>query len=108
MTAYTIAAARFEDCARLPAIELAAASLLIPWAPEAAQNDTTSQSVLERAQRDGHLWVILADGAPVGFAHVVVLEADAAHLEEIDVHPDHARRGLGTKLVQHVCRWAAS
>jgi N-acetylglutamate synthase-like GNAT family acetyltransferase len=44
----------------------------------------------------------------VGFAHVEVLEPNAAHLEEIDVHPAHGRRGLGTKLVMHVCDWATA
>jgi GNAT superfamily N-acetyltransferase len=44
----------------------------------------------------------------VGFAHVKVLEPRAAHLEEIDVHPEHGRRGLGTQLVMAVCEWAAT
>ena len=33
--------------------------------------------------------------------------ADTVHLEEIDVHPAHSRRGLGTLLLLHMCRWAA-
>jgi N-acetylglutamate synthase-like GNAT family acetyltransferase len=69
--------------------------------------ETTSQNVLEDAQRDGHLWVVLADDVPVGFAHVEIIERGAAHLAEIDVHPEHGRRGLGTRLVMHVCGWAA-
>jgi N-acetylglutamate synthase-like GNAT family acetyltransferase len=44
----------------------------------------------------------------VGFAHIEVLEPTVAHLEEIDVHPDHGRRGVGTELVFSVCRWAAA
>jgi ribosomal protein S18 acetylase RimI-like enzyme len=44
----------------------------------------------------------------VGFAHVELIEPDAAHLEELDVHPDHGRRGLGTRLVREVCAWAAA
>ena len=47
-----------------------------------------------------------AGESPVGFAHVQVLESGSAHLEEIDVHPDHGRRGLGTSLVNAVCGWA--
>ena len=31
-----------------------------------------------------------------------------AHLAEIDVLPAHGRRGLGTRLVEEVCHWAAS
>jgi GNAT superfamily N-acetyltransferase len=104
---YTIAVARLDDLWLLPAIELAAARLLEGCAPESALRETTSQGVLARAQRDGHLWVALADDVPVGFAHVEMIDADVAHLEEIDVYPDHGRRGLGTRLVLQVCQWAA-
>src|SRR5512138_896199 len=91
---YTITAARLEDLSRLSAIELAAARLLEGHAPESVLNETTGLDVLKRAQRDGRLWVALADDVPVGFAHVEVIEPEAAHLEEVDVHPDHGRRGL--------------
>ena len=103
---YTISAARVEDLSRLSAIELAAARLLEGHAPESVLNETTSLDVLKRAQREGRLWVALADDVPVGFAHVEVIEPGAAHLEEIDVHPDHGRRGLGAKLIRQVCEWA--
>src|SRR4029077_1421090 len=104
---YTIAVARPEDLARLPEIELEAARLLAGHAPEPVLSETTSHEILQLAQREGRLWVALAAGDPVGFAHVEVLDADTVHLEEIDVHPDHGRRGLGARLVTHVCRWAA-
>jgi N-acetylglutamate synthase-like GNAT family acetyltransferase len=45
---------------------------------------------------------------PVGFAHLELIDRDGVHLEEIDVHPEHGRRGLGTKLVLQVCQRAAS
>ena len=105
---YTITKARPEDLTWLAAIELAAAQLLQGYAPESVLNETTTADVLQEAQRDGHLWVALADDVPVGFAHVEVVESGGLHLEEIDVHPDHSRRGLGTKLVFQVCEWAAS
>ena len=81
---YTITAARLEDLSRLSVIELAAARLLEGHAPESVLNETTSLDVLKRAQREGRLWVALADDVPVGFAHVEVIEPDAVHLEEID------------------------
>jgi GNAT superfamily N-acetyltransferase len=105
---YTITAARREDLTRLAAIELAAARLLAGHAPESVLNETTSLEVLERAQRAGRLWVVLADDLPVAFAHVELVERDAVHLQEIDVHPEHGRRGLGAALVLAVCRWTAS
>ena len=104
---YTITAARLQDLLRLSAIELAAARLLEGHAPESVLNETTSLDVLKQAQRDGRLWVALADDVPVGFAHVEVIEPEAVHLEEIDVHPEHGRRGLGARLVLRVCEWAA-
>jgi GNAT superfamily N-acetyltransferase len=104
---YTITAARLQDLTRLAAIELAAARLLVGFAPESVLNETTSLSVLEQAQREERLWVALDHDVPVGFAHLELIEPDAVHLEEIDVHPDHGRRGLGAKLICQMCDWAA-
>jgi len=104
---YEITAARPSDLPMLPSIELAAARLLAGYAPESVLAETTSQVEFEDARRHGHLWVARADDAPVGFAHVKVLEPRAAHLEEIDVHPEHGRRGIGRRLVTAVCEWAA-
>jgi len=103
-----IRAARPDDLPLLPPIELAAAKLLAGHAPESVLGETTSQGDLKRAQEKGLLWVALANNVPVGFAHVEVIEPSAAHLKEIDVHPQHGRRGLGTRLVVAVCTWAAT
>lgn len=52
------------------------------------------------AQRDAAPGFLLVAGAPVvGFVHVVEID-DEAHLEQVSVHPDHVRRGLGTALVR--------
>jgi GNAT superfamily N-acetyltransferase len=107
MTAqYTITDARQDDLAQLPDIELAAARLLVGHAPDSVLTETTSLETFEKARRARHLWVARTIDGPVGFAHVEIIEPGAAHLEEIDVHPDHGRRGLGTQLVRLVCRWA--
>ena len=103
---YSIVAARPHDLARLPVIELDAARLLSGHAPESVLNETTSDEKFLGASRAGLLWVVLADDVAVGFALVDVIDASTAHLEEIDVLPAHGRRGLGTQLVAHVCRWA--
>lgn len=105
---YEITAARSCDLVFLPAIELAAAKLLVGHAPKSVLNETTNLNVLKAAQSRGHLWVALANDVPVGFAHVEVLEPAAAHLKEIDVLPEHGRRGLGRRLVMAVCAWAAT
>src|SRR5690349_10599668 len=105
---YTITKARSKDLWRLPAIELAAARLLAGDAPESVLTEVTADDVLNAAHARGRLWVALADDMPVGFAHVEILEPTVAHLEEIDVLPEYARRGLGTRLVTAVCEWAAA
>jgi GNAT superfamily N-acetyltransferase len=51
--------------------------------------------------------VALTGDTPVGFSQAEVLSSHEAHLKEIDVHPTHGRRGLGTRLVAAVCEWAA-
>ena len=91
----------------LASIELVAARLLRGHAPESVLAETTAHDEFEDARRQGHLWIARANDVPVGFAHVKILEPDVAHLEEIDVHPDHGRRGIGTRLVSAVCEWAA-
>jgi GNAT superfamily N-acetyltransferase len=103
---YTIINARPDDLSAIGAIELAAASLLKGYAPEEVLQETTGEQDLQRAQAEGRLWVALAGETPIGFAHVEVFDPISVHLEEIDVHPDHGRRGVGTKLVTTVCRWA--
>jgi GNAT superfamily N-acetyltransferase len=108
MPDYAIGPARPEDVAHLPLIELAAARMLCGHAPESVLNETTSHEELQRAQREGRLWVARAEDTAVGFAYVDVIDISTAHLEEIDVLPEHGRRGLGTRLVEGVCRWAAS
>ena len=107
MTAgYSITLARPGDVQALPAIELAAARLLEGHAPESVLNQATDLAALRAAQAAGRLWVALAYGVPVGFAIVEMLADGLPHLEEIDVHPSHGRRGLGTLLVRAVCEWA--
>ncbi|PRY61465.1 ribosomal protein S18 acetylase RimI-like enzyme [Knoellia remsis] len=58
-----------------------------------------------RAAQPGFL---LVTGDPVvGFAHVLVIEGHW-HLEQLVVDPAHGRRGLGSALLDAVCREVAS
>ena len=106
MPRYRIVAARPHDINAIAAIELAAARLLTGHVPDAMLDEVTGAHELRAAQGERRLWVELFDDRPVGFAHVTLLEPEAAHLAEIDVHPAHGRRGLGRRLVAAVCRWA--
>ncbi|MES1245097.1 MAG: GNAT family N-acetyltransferase [Acidobacteriota bacterium] len=104
---YTITTARQEHVTALSEIELSAAVLLRGHAPESVLREFTPERQLREAQQVGRLWVALAGETPVGFALVEMLAHDLPHLQEIDVAPQHGRRGLGTALVRAVCDWAA-
>jgi GNAT superfamily N-acetyltransferase len=104
---YAIVAGRAEHIPALNDIELAAARLLEGYAPESVLREASSAAELRAAIDAGLLWVAVSDARPVGFAHVKLLETGRAHLDELDVHPDHGRRGVGRSLVRAVCEWAA-
>jgi len=106
---YSIVPAMREHLRAVPVIEQAAASLFSEKdLPAAIRFLVTDRETLVLAQQDGRMWVALQkDETPVGFAYVVMLGSDA-HLDEMDVHPDHSRRGIGTQLLQTVIDWGRS
>jgi GNAT superfamily N-acetyltransferase len=68
--------------------------------------DSRGAEAFHRSQQEGLLWVALSSrGEPVGFA-LIELTDTGVHLEEMDVHPSHGRRGVGSALVRAVCAWA--
>jgi GrpB-like predicted nucleotidyltransferase (UPF0157 family)/GNAT superfamily N-acetyltransferase len=103
---YAISAALPDHLDALPGIEVAAATLLEGHAPTAVLQETTPPSVFLKALEQSRLWVALLGQIPVGFAHVEMLGADLPHLQEMDVLPQHGRRGVGTALLRAVFDWA--
>jgi ribosomal protein S18 acetylase RimI-like enzyme len=97
---YTVRIARPDDLAAFPEIERAASQLLRDHAPQSILDETTSEPAFREAQEAGRLWIALAADRAVGFALVEMLADDLPHLEELGVHPDHGRRGVGTALVR--------
>lgn len=106
---YSIVPATREHLAAVPLIEQAAARLFsekdLP--PEIRFLVTDPETLLQAQQKD-RMWVALQnEGTPVGFAYAVILGSEA-HLDEMDVHPDHGRRGIGTRLLETVIDWGRS
>ena len=97
---YAIRPAIARDLPLLPAIELAAAAQfrqsLYPHMAEAplasAHIDLASDLV----------WVAHLGDELVAFI-IIRMHAAAAHIQEIDVHPQFARQGIGAALIRAVC-----
>ncbi|MFT5686055.1 MAG: GNAT superfamily N-acetyltransferase [Myxococcota bacterium] len=105
MTDTRIRTARPEDVALLPDIERAAAQLFVA-AGIGGVVSVMSIADLEIARTAGGLLVAVDDGdVPVGFAVVKTLGV-GTHLCEMDVHPNHGRRGLGGALLRACIAWA--
>ena len=55
---------------------------------------------------EGRVWVCTGDDdRPMAYLLADVVDG-CAHLEQVSVHPDSARQGLGRRLVEHLEAWA--
>ena len=74
--------------------------------PEIANDEPFSLDDLRDYYERGHAWVLADDsGAPIGYAVVDEID-DAAHIEQVSVHPDHQRHGYGRVLLDAIATWA--
>ncbi|MEV0279250.1 GNAT family N-acetyltransferase [Streptomyces sp. NPDC050610] len=74
--------------------------------PEIADDAPPSLTDLAGYQEGGRAWVALdADGRPRAYLLADVVDG-AAHIEQVTVHPDLARRGVGRALIEHLAQWA--
>ena len=106
--AYLIEPARAEDLAKLAQVEIAANALFAGRGiAGVVANDSTSLEELAHAHAAGLLWVARDAGrASRSASRCSRSWTGSAHLEEIDVHPAHGRRGVGRALLDAVVAWA--
>lgn len=99
--------ARTEDLPILQDIEVAAGG---PFADlgmtVVADDDPPSIEELRRYRDDGRAWLhVDSSGRPNAYLLVDIVDGHA-HIEQVSVHPDHARAGIGRSLIDHVALWA--
>ncbi len=105
---YVILLAAPEHIGALTNVERRAAARFGSSVPARVLARTVPLAVLADAQRAGRLWIALApSGETVGFAFAQAA-AGSAHLEELDVLPEHGRLSMGAELVSAVEQWALS
>ncbi|MFC3677791.1 GNAT family N-acetyltransferase [Ferrovibrio xuzhouensis] len=97
---YRIRAARPAEADILRAIESAAgqAFVAVGYGDIAEQEDTTVPALRAAAVAGRLLVIIDAADHPAGFILCRDLDGDL-HVQELDVHPDHAGRRLGARLL---------
>jgi GNAT superfamily N-acetyltransferase len=73
-----------------------------------ADDDPGSVAELAVHQSDGRAWVSVDDGdLPVAYLIAEVVDGHA-HIEQVSVRPSHARRGLGSALIEALAAWAVA
>ncbi|MFI1650290.1 GNAT family N-acetyltransferase [Streptomyces avidinii] len=74
--------------------------------PEIADDEPLTLDELAAYQRTGLAWVSV-DGADTPGAYLIAEPVDGnLHVEQVSVHPDRARRGLGRGLLEHLAEFA--
>lgn len=97
-----------SDLPLLPEIERVAASLFAEWSERLGfdPNGPIHVNSVENFRRgmENDRLIVAADASdvPVGFALMLAIDNNL-HLEELDVLPEHGRKGIGRALVMEVC-----
>ena len=104
---YSIRIASAEHLKAIPGIQVAAVSIFAESdVPLEFRYRTTAVDILQDAQESGRLWVATAgDDHVIGYAMIEIFDG-LAHLDDLDVHPEHAKQGIGSALLRVVIDWA--
>jgi GNAT superfamily N-acetyltransferase len=99
--------ARADDLAELRAVERAAGLVFRDIGMDAvADDEPPTVDELAAYQADGRAWVYAdPDNRPVAYLLVAVVDGEA-HIEQVSVRPEHARRGIGRRLIEVAREWA--
>ncbi|MFJ8014293.1 GNAT family N-acetyltransferase [Streptomyces sp. NPDC096339] len=75
--------------------------------PEIADDEPPPLGELARYAEAGLAWVAVGDEEAPPVAYLIADRVDGAlHVEQVSVHPDHARRAIGRALLEHLAEYA--
>lgn len=101
--------ARYSDLPLLVEIERAAGEAFRSLGMDSvADDDPGTVDELATYAEHGRAFVAVdSKDRPTGYLLLAVVE-DAAHIEQVSVHPSHARQGIGRLLIDQAGLWAAT
>ena len=104
-----IRAAQMPELAALQDIERAAMHMFADFGmPELLEYDPWPLPVMAARQQDGRLWVFAGPGGePIAYLMADLVDG-CLHIEQVTVHPGHARHGRGRALLDHAASQAAA
>ncbi|MCW4356100.1 GNAT family N-acetyltransferase [Hoyosella sp. YIM 151337] len=99
--------AQEEDLPILREIERAAGrAFAVIGMVAVAEDEPPSLERLRQFEQAGQAWVYTADDdLPVAYLIAEMVDGNV-HIEQVSVHPNHAGRGIGRSLIEHVANWA--
>lgn len=105
-TNYSIRLAVAADIPLIAPIEAAAASIFPESVlPIPQRQETIPADLLQQARVENRLWVAQQDNQPVGFI-LADRVGEWGWIQEVCVHPDAGRRGIGKQLIRQVIEWS--
>jgi ribosomal protein S18 acetylase RimI-like enzyme len=101
--------ARPDDLPALVEIERATGGMFLRLDADlfADQDPGSVEELIPYAEAGRAFVSVDADDWPVGYLLLDPVDG-AAHIEQVSVHPDHARQGLGRELIEHAASWAGA
>jgi GNAT superfamily N-acetyltransferase len=107
--AVRIRAAREAELPLLRDIERAAGAAFRDIGMGAVADDEPPPlEVLDGYRRAGRCWVAAGpDGTPAAYLVADIVDGNL-HIEQVSVHPRHARRGIGRALLEHAAAYASA
>lgn len=99
--------AQEEDLPILREIERAAGrAFAVIGMVAVAEDEPPSLERLRQFEQAGQAWVYTGgDDLPVAYLIAEMVDGNV-HIEQVSVHPNHAGRGIGRSLIEHVANWA--
>lgn len=104
MRAASIRPAAEADLSRLVEVEVEAGQLFRTVGMAEVAQDVPAISGLRESLEAERLWVTQVGAEVAGYISAELLDGNA-HVAQVSVSPDHAGRGLGRAMIEHVEEW---